>query len=253
MVAPTPLVPAGIGPVFPATASGAAPPGISPEKNGTPLWGEDGFTFGDLIDLVNPLHHIPVVSWAYRAITGDQIAPGAMALGGGLFGGVAGLALGIVDAVIQGTTGKDTGAHLLAMLQQDRGPDLAPANTPIAAANPGTDVPTRLPDRAPILTPDEVAVLLASTAPAAQARAKNPGAIAAFGGLAATAHLNPLFLPLVPIGHAGPDDEPRPEGDRGAPAVRPADPAGGKLPRDQALVTAAVDAGAEIRALFGLN
>lgn len=46
------------------------------------MWGDDGFRFGDLIDIVNPLQHVPIVSWAYRALTGDTIAPAAKVLGG---------------------------------------------------------------------------------------------------------------------------------------------------------------------------
>ena len=49
-------------------------------------WGEDGFTFGDLLDLINPLQHLPVISTLYRKLTGDEIAPAPRLLGGGLFG-----------------------------------------------------------------------------------------------------------------------------------------------------------------------
>src|SRR3569833_1933690 len=34
---------------------------------------DTGFSFGDLIDMVNPLQHIPVVGTLYRRITGDTI------------------------------------------------------------------------------------------------------------------------------------------------------------------------------------
>ena len=36
-------------------------------------FGKDGFSFLDLIDVVNPLHHIPMVGPLYRDITGDVI------------------------------------------------------------------------------------------------------------------------------------------------------------------------------------
>ena len=38
--------------------AGAAPPSAAPPA----LWGGDGFTFGDLVDIFNPLQHIPLVS-----------------------------------------------------------------------------------------------------------------------------------------------------------------------------------------------
>ena len=56
------------------------------------LFGQDGLNFRDVIDLINPLHHIPIVGKIYRAITGDQIAPGIRIAGGTIFGGTIGAA-----------------------------------------------------------------------------------------------------------------------------------------------------------------
>lgn len=50
-------------------------------------FGEDGLTFSDVFDAVNPLHHIPIVGSIYRKITGDQIDPAMRIAGGALFGG----------------------------------------------------------------------------------------------------------------------------------------------------------------------
>ncbi len=52
-------------------SSGAA----APEKAFS-LWDSDGFSFGDIVDIINPLQHIPVVSTIYREMTGDDIGPG---------------------------------------------------------------------------------------------------------------------------------------------------------------------------------
>ena len=41
---------------------------------------EAEFTFDDLIDVINPLQHLPIVSTIYRAITGDEITPHARAI-----------------------------------------------------------------------------------------------------------------------------------------------------------------------------
>ena len=35
-----------------------------------------GLSFGDLLDVINPLHHIPVIGAIYRKLSGDDIAPG---------------------------------------------------------------------------------------------------------------------------------------------------------------------------------
>ena len=80
------------------------------------LWGKDGFSFGALLDAINPLQHIPVVSTIYRAATGETIGPAPRIMGGALFGGVIGLITSAADAVVEGVTGKDTGSHVMAML-----------------------------------------------------------------------------------------------------------------------------------------
>ena len=99
-----------------ANAAGAGAPGLTDAPAKGSVWGADGFTFGDLVDIVNPLQHIPVVSWAYRALTGDQIAPAAKMAGGALFGGAAGFALSAADTVLEGVTGRDAGTTAVAML-----------------------------------------------------------------------------------------------------------------------------------------
>ncbi len=69
------------------------------------LFGGDGVGFDDLIDMVNPLHHLPVVSHVYRAATGDQISAAAQIVGGGIFGGAIGAASGAATAIAEGITG----------------------------------------------------------------------------------------------------------------------------------------------------
>lgn len=96
-------------------------------KDGHPLFGKDGFTFSDFLDIINPLQHIPVVSSIYRAVTGDQIDPGARLAGGGLFGGPIGLALSVVSGMVEESTGKDPGQHVMAALGFDAGVKDGPA------------------------------------------------------------------------------------------------------------------------------
>ena len=67
----------------------------------------EDFGFGDLVDMVNPLHHIPVVSTIYREITGDQIKPIGKIIGGGVFGGAVGAASGLVNVIAEEETGSD--------------------------------------------------------------------------------------------------------------------------------------------------
>ena len=48
---------------------------------------DSSFGMSDIIDIVNPLQHIPVVSNLYQSATGDTIGSIAKILGGAVFGG----------------------------------------------------------------------------------------------------------------------------------------------------------------------
>lgn len=61
--------------------------------------------FGDFIDMINPLQHIPLVNMAYRALTGDEIGGAAQIVGGALFGGPIGALAGTASAIIEHQTG----------------------------------------------------------------------------------------------------------------------------------------------------
>ncbi|MGF1474538.1 MAG: hypothetical protein ACFB6S_03135 [Geminicoccaceae bacterium] len=75
------------------------------------LWGSDGFGFDDLLDIVNPLQHIPFVSGFYRQVTGDELGFAPRLMGGGLFGGLIGAGIALVDGSIHQVTGRDTAEH----------------------------------------------------------------------------------------------------------------------------------------------
>lgn len=88
--------------------------------------GASEVSFGDfvetLIDIVNPLQHLPVVSTLYRSLTGDEIAAPAQLIGGALFGGALGVAGAAVNLVIEDMTGRDIGDHALALLDDEDAP-----------------------------------------------------------------------------------------------------------------------------------
>ncbi len=86
------------------------------QSSGFHLWGEDGFTFRDILDVVNPLQHLPIISTVYRAITGSTISPASRVLGDTLFGGPIGAATGAANALLEYESGKDIGEHMLALL-----------------------------------------------------------------------------------------------------------------------------------------
>lgn len=99
---------------FPSTQPvGAANAAVEAGKT---FWGQDGFSFESVLDLINPLQQIPVISNIYRALTGDVISPGSRLAGGALYGGPIGFMASLVGAVVEGETGQDVGSNMIAML-----------------------------------------------------------------------------------------------------------------------------------------
>lgn len=135
--------------------------------------GDATMSFGDFLDMVNPLQHIPVVSSVYRAITGDSINPVSRIAGDVLYGAalgpvaaLAGAVGGIADSVMESKTGKDvTGTVLAELFGDDQSPD---STAPAQIADAGTtaaDVVTT----APVQSVAAEATTLTPAAPATDA------------------------------------------------------------------------------------
>lgn len=92
-------------------------------------------SFGDLIDTLNPLQHIPVVGEIYREITGDKIAPQARVAGGTLYGGPIGAVASVMSLAISGNGEKGAGDSLLAAVLGNEN-EAAPAMQTASAENP---------------------------------------------------------------------------------------------------------------------
>jgi hypothetical protein len=96
--------------------------GVSARASGAgnlDLWGGDEFSFADLLDLVNPLQHIPILSNWYRSATGDEIGAVARIFGGALLGGPIGAVTAVINSTLESETGKDLSEHALALLSGD--------------------------------------------------------------------------------------------------------------------------------------
>lgn len=78
------------------------------------FFGDDGMSFLDFVDMVNPLQHLPLISTVYREMTGDEIDPGSRLAGGTLYGGPIGLAASAFNVLLEHNTGKDVGEHVVA-------------------------------------------------------------------------------------------------------------------------------------------
>ena len=79
----------------------------------------DDFNFDALLDTINPLQHIPVVSTIYRELTGDKMGAPASIAGGALYGGVFGFFSALGNEFLKAVTGHDVGETILSLLQGD--------------------------------------------------------------------------------------------------------------------------------------
>lgn len=110
--------------------------------------GSTGFGFGDLLDIVNPLQHIPGVSTLYRHLTGDKISTPAKVVGDTVYGGLTGMIASLSDSLFEAVTGKTVGDTVYAYLFEDSDSTTAIAandNAPAAPVTPEPASATTLP------------------------------------------------------------------------------------------------------------
>ena len=112
------------------------------------FFGDDGFSFSDLIDIVNPLQHIPVVSTFYRETTGDEISAAPRMMGSTLFFGPLGFASAFANVVVEENTGMDIGEHMTSWVTPD---DESSALTFNETTPPNTSQPQQLDPNDPVL------------------------------------------------------------------------------------------------------
>lgn len=94
--------------------SAAAPAAAATPAHPRSAWHDpSGFGFRDILDIVNPLQHLPIVSSIYRWLTGDRPGDAAKIAGDALYGGPIGLAFGVVGAAIEDKQGHDVGEQML--------------------------------------------------------------------------------------------------------------------------------------------
>lgn len=80
-------------------------------------FGKDGLSFFDLIDVINPLQHVPLIGTLYRQITGDTIDPLPRIAGSTLFFGPIGAAFAGANVVVEQLSGQDVGDHIMTALK----------------------------------------------------------------------------------------------------------------------------------------
>jgi hypothetical protein len=148
--------------------------------------------FNDVLDVVNPLQHLPVVGTVYRAITGDKIGDVEKIAGNTLYGGPIGLVSSLADLAFEKITGKDFGDTVMAFVgldQKDSNTALAantakpePAKTAVASnitlntrdAHTAPAPLSQMASIAPIIIPPGTAPAAASTPARAAAQSSTP-------------------------------------------------------------------------------
>ncbi|MEO0393590.1 MAG: hypothetical protein AAF213_10130, partial [Pseudomonadota bacterium] len=88
---------------------------------------DDSMSFWDFLDVINPLHHLPVVGDMYRELTGDTIKPSTQMAGGILFGGPFGMVSGVYNAMIEQTSGQGIAGTVVAALSGEADATTAPS------------------------------------------------------------------------------------------------------------------------------
>jgi hypothetical protein len=128
----------------------------------------DGKSFwDDVLDVVNPLQHLPIVGTIYRSITGDKMGDLEKVAGDTLYGGPLGLVSSLADVAFEKITGKDFEDTVLGLFQ---GGD----STTAVAANSLKPLPSRSTLAAQPAVSKPAALVPASIVPAALATPTKP-------------------------------------------------------------------------------
>lgn len=121
-----------------AVSPTTSPPSSPPSSPGNSLWSHGHFSFKDLVDIVNPLQHVPIIGSIYRYLTGDEPSGGARIVGDTIYGGPIGFGVSVVSSVLSGGDGKDLGERAMAAVF---GPMDNGSNPAVAAQTPATPQP----------------------------------------------------------------------------------------------------------------
>src|SRR5690348_4164602 len=130
-----------------ADAATAAAPSSAPlpldgsEPTRTHAWKDGSFGFRDILDAINPLQHIPVISSIYRWATGDEPGNVARIVGDALFTGPYGAASSLFSIAFREETGKDPGEMMLSLVTGSDPGAGAPTATPTATAFASNSIP----------------------------------------------------------------------------------------------------------------
>jgi hypothetical protein len=189
------MEPVDTSPPLPSYRLFSAPAGETDDSARKRAWKGDDFSFRDVLDVLNPLQHLPVISTLYRWITGDTIGALPRIIGDGLYGGPIGLVAGLFNAQVKEESGKDVGEQVIAMLGGD-------PSTPAFDATRVADQTQQ--DSGPPLPTDAVRSASAPPVAAADAVATNAAPAVPLAGPAAAPVGGPIPPAAATAGHPSP-------------------------------------------------
>jgi hypothetical protein len=76
-----------------------------------------GPSFKDILDIINPLQHIPVISTIYQDLTGDKPGAAAQMAGAALYGGPIGVIGAFINTAIENRTGESVGQYVVSAVE----------------------------------------------------------------------------------------------------------------------------------------
>lgn len=89
------------------------------------FFGADGIGFRDVLDAINPLNHIPIVSDLMKEATGHQVSTASRLVGGTLLGGPIGFVTALASVIFEGSTGSSPAEAAYAALSGENTTEVA--------------------------------------------------------------------------------------------------------------------------------
>lgn len=103
--------------------------------------------FQHILDVINPLQHLPIVGTIYRAATGERLDPVEKIAGDAIYGGLWGAVTAVADVAFEAITGKSVEDTVMAWFKSDSTPrqvasaELSPSHIQVLQSLPSGELP----------------------------------------------------------------------------------------------------------------
>lgn len=103
--------------------------------------------FQHILDVINPLQHLPIIGTIYRAATGERLDPVEKIGGSALYGGLWGAVTAVADVAFEAITGKSVEDTVMAWFRSDAAPrqvasaKLSPSHIQVLQSLPSGELP----------------------------------------------------------------------------------------------------------------